>query len=122
MSKVILLVDDDSGFRESVRDILDIGGYQVIEAEDGKEALPIIEKEKLDLVITDILMPEIEGIELYTKIEKIRPDLKIIGMSGGGRLGTAEDIKHCVSHIFETMLSKPFTKENLMTEVVAALA
>ena len=122
MSKVILLVDDDSGFRESVRDILEVEGYTVIEAGDGMEAFPIVEKEKVDLVITDILMPQVEGIELYTKIEKIRPDLKVIGMSGGGRIGTAEDIKQCVSHIFERMLSKPFTKEDLMTEVGAALA
>ena len=69
MNTVILLVDDDSAFRESVRDILKIEYYQVIEVKNGEEALSIIENKngQVDLVITDMLMPEIEGNELAEK-------------------------------------------------------
>lgn len=66
MSKVILVVDDDPVMRESVRDILEIENYKVVEAGDG---LPIVEKEHVDLVITDILMPQIEGNELVFKLK-----------------------------------------------------
>jgi len=122
MSKVILLVDDDSDFRESVRDILEFEGFEIIEAEDGKYALPILEKESVDLVITDILMPEIEGIGLVSKIKQLKPDLRVIGMTGGGRLGSAEKVKNMCTHFsFQTVLSKPFLAEDLIAEVEAAL-
>ncbi len=122
MGKVILLVDDDSAFRESVYDILELEGFEVIEAEDGKYALPILENEDVHLVITDILMPEIEGIDLVSKIKKLKPNLKVIGMTGGGRIGSAEQVKSmCSSFFFETVLSKPFLVEDLIAEVEAAL-
>ena len=123
MSKVILLVDDDSAFRGSVRDILEIEGYQVIEVLDGKYALPVIEEEHVDLVITDILMPETEGNELAVRINDSKPDMKIIGMTGGGQIGSAETVKNlCITDLFATILKKPFLEEELLTEVVAALA
>ena len=123
MSKVILLVDDDPGFRESVRDILEIEGYKIIETGDGSDALPIIEKEHVDLVITDILMPEIEGNELAERISALKPDLKVIGMTGGGRLGSANEVKSlCITDVFETILSKPFLADELLVQVTAALS
>ncbi|NRB42911.1 MAG: response regulator, partial [Pseudomonadales bacterium] len=71
MSKTILVVDDEPDFRASVRDILCLEGYEVIEAENGKKGLPIVEKEDLDLVITDILMPESEGNDFAFNINEI---------------------------------------------------
>ena len=123
MNKVILLVDDDSVFRGSVRDILEFEGYEVIETGDGKEALPVIETEHVDLLITDILMPEVEGNELVSRTKKLRPDLKVIGMTGGGRIGSAERVKRmCIPTLFETILSKPFLEEELIARVVTALS
>ena len=123
MSKIILLVDDDPAFRGAVRDILEVAGYTVIESGDGKEALPIVKHEHVDLVITDILMPEIEGNRLAIEIKALRPDLKVIGMTGGGRIGSPEQVEDlCVRGLFETVLHKPFLEEDLITPVVAALA
>jgi len=125
MNTVILLVDDDSAFRESVRDILEIENYQVIEAKSGSEALSIIVNEngQINLVITDLLMPEIEGNELTSKIKRLRPNLKIIGMTGGGRIGTADYVAQmAVSPLFETILRKPFLAEDLIAQIVVALS
>ena len=123
MSNTILLVDDDAPFRESVRDILEIEGYQVIECGDGKEALPILEKQQIDLMITDILMPEIEGIELVSKTKKIKPTLNIIGMTGGGRMVSADKVrKMCLPVFFGPVLNKPFLQEELLAQVSDALA
>ncbi len=125
MNTVILLVDDDSAFRESVNDILEIENYQVIEAKSGKEALSIIENKngQVDLVITDMLMPEIEGNALAAKIKRLRPNLKIIGMTGGGRIGTPDAVVNmAVGPLFETILRKPFLAEDLIAQIVVALS
>jgi len=123
MSKVILVIDDDPVMRESVCDILEIENYKVIEAGDGIDVLPIVEKEHVDLVITDILMPQVEGNELVFKLKKFRPDLKVIGMTGGGRLVSVEQVKQlCPDVLFEKILTKPFLREELLAQVEAALA
>ena len=123
MSKVILVVDDDPVMRESVRDILEIENYKVIEAGDGIDGLPIVKKEHIDLVITDILMPQVEGNELVFKLKKFRPDLKVIGMTGGGRLVSVEQVKQlCPDVLFEKILTKPFLREELLAQVEVALA
>lgn len=104
MSKTILLhllVDNDSAFRESVRDTLEIEGHKIIEAENGRYALSHLKKSHVDLVITDILMPEVEGNELSAKIRQLKPGLKIIGMTGGGKIGTADIVKSmCIPDYF----------------------
>ena len=123
MSKVILVVDDDAVMRESVRDILEIENYKVIEAGDGIDGLPIVKKEHVDLVITDILMSQVDGNELVFKLKKFRPDLKVIGMTGGGRLVSVEQVKQlCPDVLFEKILTKPFLREELLAQVEAALA
>lgn len=122
MSETILLVDDDDAFRESVRDFLLIEGYKVIEVNDGKDAIPIVEAKNIDLIITDILMPEIEGNQLAIKVKKIRPELNIIGMTGGGRLVSADMVLKVTSPlIFETILRKPFSSDELIMAVKTAL-
>ena len=101
---MILIVDDDAVFRQSVRNVLEIEDYKVIDVDDGLNALPIVEKGNVDLVITDILMPEIEGNELAARIKKINPDLKVIGMTGGGHIGDADYVeKICAKRLFETI-------------------
>ncbi len=78
---------------------------------------------QVDLVLTDMLMPEIEGNQLAAKIKKLRPNLKIIGMTGGGRIGTADYVAQmAVSPLFETILRKPFLAEDLIAQIVVALS
>ena len=78
MGRVILLVDDDTGFRDSVRETLELHDFEVVEVVDGTEALAFLEKEDVSLVVTDILMPNMEGNELAMSIKEMRPDMKII--------------------------------------------
>jgi len=92
----ILVVDDDAGIRQALRSLLEVSGYEVSTAADGMEALKEFEENSFHLVITDIVMPEIEGFELIRRIRKLAgAEYLIIAISGGGHrdgsqyLGTA---------------------------------
>jgi len=78
----VLVVDDDAGVREVVRSMLESAGYQVVVAENGKEAMKMLETERADLILTDLVMPEQEGIETIKTLRREYPDLKVIAMSG----------------------------------------
>jgi len=78
----VLVVDDDAGVREVVRSMLESAGYQVVVAENGKEAMKLLETERADLILTDLVMPEQEGIETIKTLRREYPDLKVIAMSG----------------------------------------
>ncbi len=80
----ILIVDDENEIRDMLRQMFEREGFEVVEASDGKEALKIFREEQTDLVITDIIMPEQEGLETIIKLKKEFPKVKIIAMSGGG--------------------------------------
>ncbi|PCJ63390.1 MAG: hypothetical protein COA79_00865 [Planctomycetota bacterium] len=122
MNKTILLVDDDDAFRDAVKDILELEGFKIICAENGKTALTELDNENLDLVITDILMPESDGIELISKIKELRSDLKVIGMTGGGTIASANKLKTSFSGFyFETILTKPFEDSELLEAINKAI-
>ena len=78
----ILVVDDMAGIRGLLRKVLTGAGYNVIEAADGKEALEQMRTSQVDLVLTDLVMPEMDGIETIRTIHMQWPELKIIAMSG----------------------------------------
>ena len=84
MNDRILLVDDDSELRACLNLLLGGAGYKVSEAANGREALHILESQIVDLVITDLLMPEMEGIETIFTIRREVPGVPIIAISGGG--------------------------------------
>ena len=96
---------------------LTLAGHQVTAATDGRNALQILEGGTFDLVITDIVMPEMEGLELIRQIRKQSPAPKIIGMSGGGR-GTADDYLELAKRFGAARtLAKPFTVKELTAAV-----
>jgi len=80
---LILIVEDDSQIRTLLKETLEQEGFSTIVAEHGLEALALYEKNEIDLVITDILMPEKEGLGLITDLRKADPLVKIIAISGG---------------------------------------
>lgn len=84
MSK-ILLADDEDVFATMLQRSLTLFGHEVIRARDGREALRIYDPALVELVITDLIMPDMEGVELIIALRKLRPDVKVIAMSGGGR-------------------------------------
>ena len=86
-SGVVLVVDDQKSVRETVCEFLKNAGYYVLRAENGREALAIAsEAERIDLVITDMLMPEVDGVELIRSLRRTLPDVRIFAMSGGGQI------------------------------------
>ena len=111
----ILLVEDDEQLRPLLRLVLERGGHQVVEAGNGKEALEIYLRKPTDLVVTDLVMPDKEGLETILELRRIYPDVKIIAMSGGGRTGGTEGYldlakKFGANHI----LTKPFSNQEIL--------
>ena len=86
---VILTIDDEENIRDSFRMFLEDYDYQILEAKNGKEGLEVFYREKPDLVICDLRMPEIDGLEVIEKIKNSSPDTPIIVVSGTGIIGDA---------------------------------
>lgn len=89
----ILVIDDNVVVRNTIIQILENEGYEVIGAEDGRRGLHVFRHERPDLIVTDIIMPEKEGIETIRDIRGECPDAKIIAISGGGRIGNTDFLK-----------------------------
>ncbi len=120
MSKKILLVDDEESIRKLVLTVFEDSEYTFVEASNGAEALNVMDVQAFDLIITDIIMPDCDGIELVMTVRKKTPEIKVIVMSAGGRvradhyLNLAEKLG--ASRVFE----KPFNTVELR-ETVAEL-
>jgi CheY-like chemotaxis protein len=106
--KTLLLIEDDELFRKSLVQIIQDLDYTVLEACDGREGLSLYRRFKPDIVVTDLIMPEKEGIETIRELRLLSASLPIIAISGGGR-GQAVDYLALASHSGATcVLSKPF--------------
>jgi PAS domain S-box-containing protein len=124
--ELILVVDDEASIREVTRKIFVKHGYQVLTANDGAEAVAVYagrDGSRIRLVLTDIMMPRMEGIALIKALKKINPDVKIIASSGltqaPGQVDRADELK--VLGV-KTFLNKPYTAEKLLTAVHNQLA
>jgi CheY-like chemotaxis protein len=104
----ILIVDDDVHLRQVIERLLTVRGHQVTTAANGKGAIAIVDQQQIDLVITDILMPDMDGYELISALRK-RPDPpRIIAMSGGsGSLDSSYLLRVARSMKVDKLLEKP---------------
>jgi CheY-like chemotaxis protein len=116
---VVLLIDDEKAFRSVLRQVLSTAGYDVIEAANGAEGIQRFNEKPADMIITDIIMPEKEGIETIIELKKAHPDVKFIAMSGGGWYGTDIDFD-MAKKLGARTLNKPFALQELL-DVVADL-
>lgn len=82
--KKILILDDEAPIRRMLRKLLERNDYEVFDAENGTHGIKQFKEHKPDLIITDIIMPEKEGLETIREIREINSDIKIIAISGGG--------------------------------------
>ena len=89
MNKTILLVDDEEGIRRVLGIALSDIGYQVLTAENGAEALRVFKESRPQIVLSDIKMPEMDGIELLRRIKKMSPDTEVIMITGHGDMDLA---------------------------------
>ncbi len=118
----ILLIDDDESLRPALRLILVHFGHTVIEARDGKEGLALFAHFQPDVLITDIVMPEKEGMAVLMELRNRPSTVKVIAMSGGGRQH-AVDYLHMAKLLgADRVLAKPFSNETLVAAVNDVLA
>jgi CheY-like chemotaxis protein len=113
----VLIVDDEDALRSLLRRVLNHLGLSTLEACDGKEALDLVEHHRVNLVITDILMPGIDGIETIIKLRQRYPDLKIIAMSGGGSIQAEEYLSMAKMLRVDQVLRKPFNLAELSATI-----
>ncbi len=119
----ILVIDDEPLVRAVLRSILERSGYTVMDASDGRVGLALWRHTPSDLVLTDIFMPELDGIEVIRQLTRIWPQAKIIAMTGGTKIG---DFKSTVAPAAlrlgaQHILLKPFTKQTLLAAISAVL-
>ena len=117
----ILLVDDDRQFRDMLKAMLERLDHKVVTAQDGNEALERYSELKPDLVITDLIMPEREGLETIRALTSGDADVRIIAMSGGGRSSPATFLKIARAMGAAAVLPKPFSFDQLSTAIETAL-
>lgn len=116
--KRVLVIDDDEDLREMIQLILVGAGYAVEAATDGTEGRARLQDGAFDLVITDIFMPDQDGIETIAGIRGDQLDVKIIAMSGGGKRSRAAGyLRTAVEIGADAALPKPFDQDDLLTLV-----
>ncbi|WP_263786177.1 hybrid sensor histidine kinase/response regulator [Salinibacter grassmerensis] len=113
----VLVVDDEEFVLESAQQTLEVAGYEVQTALDAAAALRVMQKEAIDLVITDLRMPEMSGLDLIRRLQEQHPDLPIVAASGVADGRTEEALEAGA----QTFLAKPFTAEKLEAALQEAL-
>ena len=120
--KRILLIDDDEFFRDFVKQLLTRAGYEVLPAPNGREGLKLLAQSPVDLVLTDIIMPEKEGLETIMEIRRQQPETRIIAMSGGSRVSAACYLDMAAKLGARRTLQKPIESDDLLRTVQETLA
>ncbi len=115
---VVLVVDDEAGIRESLSGILSDEGYQVLTAASGEEALREVEEHSPDLVLLDVWLPGMDGIETLERIKKTSPELSVVMISGHGNIETAVRATRSGAYDF---LEKPLSLERVVLAANRAL-
>lgn len=118
----VLIIDDDALVRSTLRAILEHHDWQVTEADNGKAGLRQLGRGDFHLVITDILMPEREGLETIRDVRARHPDLPIIAMSGAYTWNSLDFLRMAEHFGAVKSLRKPFTPEQLMEAIAYVMS
>lgn len=118
----VLIVDDDAEMCEVMKQVLEGRGYQVACAADGVEASKAISGTDFDLVITDLIMPEKDGIQLMNEIRRKYPRVRVVAMSGGGHVPRDQYLRIARGLGADAVLEKPFHNDALLEVVEKTLA
>ncbi len=117
----ILVVDDDTSVLDVMSEMLRLEGHVVTVAENGQQAVDCVNAANFDLVITDLIMPEKEGLETIADIRRQYSEIPIIAISGGGRVGPTDYLETARFIGANATLAKPFARQELIQTVDALL-
>ena len=117
----ILVVDDEPGIRELLCMMLEAAGHTVVVAEDGIQAPKVLATHPVEVVITDLLMPERDGLEFITEVRKKFPNIKIIAMSGGGHIARDSYLRIAKNFGAHVLLEKPFSQSGVLNAIEQVL-
>jgi CheY-like chemotaxis protein len=114
---VALVVDDDLSYRIFMRQLLELAGFTVIMEGGGRMALRRLEQHKVDVLVTDLFMPEVDGLELIELARRGFPGMRVVAVSGGGTQGDTGYLR--VAQLFgaHATLQKPFSGSELIAAV-----
>lgn len=110
----IMVVDDDEAFRQTVCELLAEGDFEILSAESGTQLFTVLKKQSVDIVLTDIVMPDEDGLEIVRKIKKMNPAPKIVAMSGGGRIAATDYLEIARLMGVSATIQKPFKQQELV--------
>jgi CheY-like chemotaxis protein len=123
----ILVVDDEPDVAEAIQAVLQHAGFDVVVANSAAEGLAAIEGQEFDVVVTDVIMPKVNGLELIHKLRACHPRIRVIAISGGGSYGPLSLKPDAIStHAFiaaakdagaAEILTKPFDMEDLLSTI-----
>jgi two-component system, chemotaxis family, chemotaxis protein CheY len=117
----VLIVDDDAAAREALQRMLAAAGYDARLADNGKTAIVLFREQPTDVVLTDVMMPEMDGLELIRQLRLLDPGAKIIAMTAAAPEQATTYLKLAEKYGARQVLHKPFSKEALLTAVAEAL-
>jgi CheY-like chemotaxis protein len=115
----ILIIDDDELYRAIICKALRAEGYETFVSPDGQSAMNSYKDLKFDLVITDIFMPEKDGIEVIEEIKEVHPHMKVVAISGNAAAGHGTFLELAQTCGADAVLEKPFTPEQLLEKIQA---
>lgn len=118
----ILVIDDNPEFRDILRSHLEANGHRTVLAGDGEQGLALLEREAIDMVLTDILMPQRDGLEVLREARRRWPGLPVIAISGGGWIKATELLGMAERLGADNVLQKPVRRDDLIRAVEDALA
>jgi DNA-binding response OmpR family regulator len=113
----ILIVEDDNDLREMLKVSLSRKRFTVFEAENGKDAIAHFKPAVTDLVITDLIMPEEDGLKVIMKLRELKPSLKVVAISGGGKAGPGSYLNLAKALGADEVFSKPFSVHEMITRI-----
>lgn len=113
----VLLIDDEAMVRKIVRKMLERQGHIVVEAENGRIGLAKLRECSFDLVVTDIVMPEVEGLEVLMTVREHYPSLPVVAMSGTGHALALRSLEFASKLGATAILEKPFATDALVQAI-----
>ena len=113
----VLVIDDEPALREILSQVLTDAGHRVIGAGNGKEASKALATSAFDVVLTDVIMPEKDGMQVISEVRKNFPEVRIIAMSGGGHVSRDQYLKIAKGLGAHAVLEKPFANQKLLDTI-----